>query len=261
MLTWWGTFEIAEGQAGRWRVGPLSLCATRNAGEWRLAWTKDGDALDDRLEVACPVDAAEVAEEGEVVRFLSNRMPEKLTLTPVLGDRPFVHRPQTPLCLLPDDEAALFVSSPVWLRVETGDPLHILTELPTWRPSDTWFGPATRGGELCYSNRTNARFNLRNVPVRPHRAITQIVLRNDADSLLRVERMSLPMPNLSLYVDADGDLWTGTVNLRRDRQGSLATIDLAAGPPAEAPEPRRVGGPRVPLHRNLLVRALGGLLD
>ena len=96
------------------------------------------------------------------------------------------------------------------------------------RPSDTWFGPSTLEGELCYESKTAVRFNLDNVPRRPHRAISVVRIRNRTDTQLSLERLKIPLPNLSLFGTEDGQLWTESITLERDEDGENATVKLGA---------------------------------
>jgi hypothetical protein len=82
----------------------------------------------------------------------------------------------TPLYVPPAEIATIFVRSPLWLRIEVGDALIALQEVPMLRPSDTWFGPTTMEGELCYASQTYARLNLEKLPIGPHHAGTQVTI-------------------------------------------------------------------------------------
>jgi hypothetical protein len=63
---------------------------------------------------------------------------------------------------------------------------------PTHRPSDTWFGPTTMTGELCYAIRTSVRLNLENLPARPGRAISVVQVKNQSRTDLKVEKPRVP---------------------------------------------------------------------
>ena len=69
-------------------------------------------------------------------------------------------------------------------------------------------------------------------------------MRNLADSNLSVERLKLPMPNMSLFASEDGQLWTETVTLQREQEGELASLQLGKKPPSTISKPRLVSGPR-----------------
>lgn len=261
---WWGDFEIPEGQAGSWQIGPLALSVQRQPMEWRVAYERAGGALDSTVAVACPVAPEAVVEKGKVLRIVSRHAQNLLHVTPVLADRPLVARPETAFRLLPGEEIALYVSIPLWVRVEIGtqseNGRQQILNVATWRPPDTWFGPSTGDGELGYAIRINARLNRENLPVLGHRAITQVVVRNRAQDNLSLVRMNLPVPTLSLYYDADSYLWTQTVMMERDREGKLVQVDIGSGPPKEIRDPQLVSGPREEVQRNILVRALSRLL-
>ena len=176
-----------------------------------------------------------------------------------LANRPVISRPVTPFHLPAGEEATLFVSTPVWLHLAAAKPLRDLTDVPIQRPSDTWFGPSTREGQLCYDSRTSGRLHLEEVPQRPHRAVTRVVIRNDGSDALRLERLSLPAPFLAVFEADDGLLWTTPVTLVREPSGEMGTVKIHENPPQEARHARRLSPPREkPTHASL-VRALSAL--
>ena len=194
---WWSPVRIDPGEARRWRIGPLSLTVARLRNEWRLGSTAGDDPLDTTLEVAAPATDDALAAAETVERFVTSGNTCRITLSPRLADRSVVVRPQIPLSVLPDDEARLFVSSPVFVAVVADGGERPLRELPTFRPSDTWFGSSTINGEVCYASRTACRLALDEVPFRPHRAVTAIRIRNRAGApLLNLTRRRIKVPLL-----------------------------------------------------------------
>src|SRR5690606_5680646 len=117
-------------------------------------------------------------------------------------------------------------------------------------PSDTWFGPSTREGELGYAARTNARLDLEQMRPRPSRAVTKVVVRNVGDDNLRIERLNLPVPQLSLFVNRQGLIWTNSITVERDRLGALAKVTTSRRPPEEAGNLKELTGARVHDDRN-----------
>lgn len=251
---WWGPVEVEEGRVALWRLGPLSLYAHHLPGEWRLAWESLDDPLAGHVEVTPDTGLDDLPPPLEPRRFGMTKPGAGLDLTPTLADRPVVSRPEHRLEVPPGHETTLFVSTPVWVRVRGGEPPVTLAEVPVLRSSDTWFGPNPRSGELCYASRTFFRTRFENVPVRPHRAITVLRVRNRADGPLMLDRVLMPVPQLSLYCDRDGRLWTEAVGLDHEGDGA-APLGLEEGPPAEAGPTERVAGPRTPHDGNRLVRA------
>lgn len=258
-VRWWGEFEIPPGFAGRWRIGPLTLWAERREQEWRLAHREDREASDGLLEVCCPCPPEEPGDAAEVVRVAMQQVDGRLKLTPSLADRSIVARPETPFRLPAGSEISLYVSTPVWARVEVPEPPAVLFDLPTTRPSDTWFGPSTLVGELCYAIRTAARLELANLPPLPERAITEVRLRNLAETV-QVERLNLPVPHFTLFADARGGLWTQGMLLERKPDGKLGEVRFDDTPPPAAGPCERVAEPRTSDRRPSLIRALTGFL-
>jgi hypothetical protein len=127
------------------------------------------------------------------------------------------------------------------------------------RLSDTWFGPSTREGELCYSGKTHARHTLAEVPRRAHRAITPLHIRNEAASPLPLDKISLPVPVLSVYGAADASLWTETVTMIRGSDSDMAALRIEHGPPAYVGPVSLVSAPRREQARGGLVRAFNVL--
>ena len=254
-IPWGEEIVVPAGGWRSWRIGPLKLWAQRLAKEWRVAWQEDaGD--DDEPETA----PGEPPEAATLERVAADRLGERLIMSPGLADRSVVVRPQTRFRLVPGGEVALYLGTPLWFRLETSEPRHRLLDLPTRRPSDTWFGPSTTAGELCYAGRTAARLNRENLPAVTHLAFTRVLLRNRADDDLLLERINLPVPNLALFAGGGGALWTQTVRVERGADGHLAEVRIDDRPPALAEAARRLAGPRVRAGRNAFSRALSALL-
>jgi hypothetical protein len=256
---WWGTFEIPDGDTGRWRIGPLSLWAQRLSPEWRFAHEIGDDALDSSLAVQIPADPIDLTTSLEVHRYGFRSCPATVRLTPVAADRPLVVNPEQPVHLPAGEELIIYVSSPLWVRIEVGEPAVELCEVPTFRPTDTWFGPTTLTGELCYASRTSARLHLEDLPVRPHRAVSAVTIRNRARKSLPLERLKLPLPYLSLFT-ADGHLWTETVTFDHEAGRELASMRLGNKPPRHVDHAQKVCGPRSRPEKSVLTRAFDNML-
>lgn len=258
-LPWGREIEIPTEEWRHWRVGPLTLWTQRLASEWRLAWQESSETRPDTLQA---IEEAPEAppDTASVERVASHRLGELLIASPRLADRSVVVRPETRFRLAPEGEVELYIGTPLWVHLETSEPRHQLLDIPTRRPSDTWFGPSTTAGELCYAERTAARLNRDNLPAVPHLAITRVLLRNRADDDLLLERINLPVPNLALFADAADQLWTQAVRVDRGAAGQLAEVRIDDQPPAEAGPARRLAAPRTAADRGVISRALSALL-
>ena len=162
--------------------------------------------------------------------------------------------------MLADDEASLFLTTPIWLSLSAAPSGKLMTELPCHRPSDTWFGTSTREGELCYAGVTSARLSLEDLTMRPHRAVTQVRIENQASTPLHLDRIALPAPGLSLFAAEDRRLWTERVRITRQPDGQVRGLAIEGEPPSEAGEVMRIVAPRNQGDENPFARAFRALL-
>lgn len=233
---WWGECRLGIGEMGRWRIGPLELTLARLPTEWRIAWRAGNDPLTTApATVERPLPVREPETGMTVARFSFRKSPDQLRLVPALADRSVVVRGVTPFFVPPDETASLFVSTPLWIQVYAPRTAAPLIDIPTHRPSDTWFGANTREGELCYASATLARPVLDDLPVRPHRAVTPVLIKNQDVKALGLERINLPVKALPLLAADGGHLWTRGVILERHKDGVMGAIRFTGtGVPATA---------------------------
>lgn len=251
---WWGDFELAEDERRWWTLGPLLLGAERKRHEWRVGYQEspNGDA-------AVPETNRSVDELASGGRFVFANPGDAIRLIPALADRPVVTRPLSSLFVPPGEDSMLFVSSPVWVRIEAVDPGVELADVPVARPSDTWFGASTRAGELCYATRTHGRLQLENLPVQPYRAITPLEIVNESKSVLKLERVSLPVPYLTIYSSDSHDLWTQKVSMRCEGDAQLVSLRIKKRVPSQISGAELVAPARKEQESRVFIRALTSL--
>ncbi len=265
---WWGSFSLDVDRAGRWRVGPSTVWIERHEYEWRITRWQEGDPLDESTKIDVPASMVRsqipTTDSGVVVtteRYSYEQTTPDLKVLPALADRPIVVRPEESLYVPAGETVTMFVSTPLWVQVEAGEDRDLLTEIPSYRPSDSWFGPNTREGELCYATSTLARLNLGDVPLRLHRAITPVVVRNPLGEVLAVERIRVPVAYLSLYRGANGFLWTESIEFDRVENEELASLSVGRGAPPQAKDAKRIVGPRQTHDRSVLVRTFSSIIQ
>jgi hypothetical protein len=256
---WWGATEFVFGQVRRWRIGPSRIWIERQELEWRLHQLELPHAADTEVEAGTESALKEIHHDAKLDRFAISSRGMVLSISPLLADRPVVVRPETPLYVPSGEDVTLFVSTPLWLRLEVGNPNRRLAERPAQRPSDTWFGPSTLVGELCYASRTSGRLRLAELPQRPHRAVTPVRIRNLAKDPLLLERVKVPVQYLTLYRARTGGLWTQTATLVREQDGDLAALQLGRRAPEEAAGAERISPPRQQAEGHLALRAFSRL--
>jgi len=260
---WWGSFNLARGEVGHWRVGPMDMWLFHDQREWVMAYKTEYAPLsvDVKVELGSNRYAMPEGEEIEFQRYIVSDASGALYLQPTLADRPVISRPEVPL-YLPGGEAVMFyVSSPLWLKVKQGDGLRTLFDRPIYRPSDTWYGPPTRRGGLGYATTTLARTSLDDFHYSPFRAITPILVRNNAHSNLLIEQINLPAPYLTLYQARNGVFWTQTMILERNDEDNqeMALLKLSRGAPLEEGVSTVVAESRRGADKNVVIRAFSRL--
>lgn len=256
---WWGSFPLEIDAPRRWAIGPLRLQIERLSQEIRVTRWQEGDALDESLQVGAPAVDAPPAD-ALLDRFGFEQAPDVIHVAPALADRPIVNQPENPFHLPPRETATIYVSVPLWVQLRTRADGPVLLETAIYQPSDTWFGPNTRVGELCYANRTKARVNLQNVLLRPQRIVSAVSIRNRSSRRLDLERLKLPAPFLSVHASETGHLWTEKVTLVRESEEDEAELELSRKPPMEAGETTFVHGARLKPLRGALHRAFGRMV-
>lgn len=217
----WRERRLPEGARAGWRIGPLRLWLERRQGDWRMSRLAGRDALDSSqgdLPGEPPLD-----EDLVVDRWVGGAADDGVRLRPLLPDRAVVYRPQQPVFVLAGEEARAFVSVPLWLEVELLPSGRRMAAGPCHRPSDTWFGPDTLQGELCYASRTTLRLNRDELPDYPHRAVCAITILNRAADALAINRLRLPTDLLGLH-EREGRLQTEDLLLVREAERELTEI-------------------------------------
>ena len=228
---WWGSYEIEAGQSRFWRVGNIVICVDRFSNEWYIA-SSQVDSLEDLPEADKDSAATKLNIPHDKLNFktFTFRTQAQLSLTPVLPDRPLASTLERPLYIPGDEEILLYVSSPVWVRVETGNANIILDEIPTFILSDTWLSTNTIEGQLCYAGYTHCSAHLKTLPSGPDRIISPLFIRNYSKKLLLLTKLTVPLPYLSVYSDADNFLWTEQLYLYREGDHH-PEVEVAKGPP------------------------------
>lgn len=255
---WGRELSLELGQGARFSVGPLTIVVQRLASEWRAAWETAEDPLAMASAAACPAPDVDLDEDADIHRFAMRDVPGRFVLSPRLADRAMVVRPSRPLRLLPGTQANIHVSTPLWVAMTLAPSGVTLFDEPVFRPSDTWFGPSTVEGELCYVSRTSARLELAHLPLRPGRAVTRIHVDNRSGTAVNLERVHLPAPELQPFVDEAGHVWTQPVEVTLHAHGG-ADVRYGSSPSQNAPAAVPLGAPRQSPRRHLLARAMSAL--
>jgi hypothetical protein len=256
---WWGNFHVEEQNPRLWEIGPLQLQIKRNFSEWLISHYSNDDTETHHISVGLDKCAQFPTDKLLTKRFIFKETNSSIALMPILADRSQVSHAETPFYVAPNEHVTIYVSSPIWIRIETGNPKLPLMEIPSLRQSDTWHGRNTQEGELCYASRTFCRTNLDELPARSNRVISPIVIHNTAKLPLLIEQLSLPLPFLSIYADVHGNLWTEEIIVRNE-PNHKHTIKQGKGAPHIAHDAALIAEPRQHLKTHNLITMFYSLL-
>ena len=234
----------------------MLLWVQRLVSEWRIAREVNDEPGANAVEQECSSECEDLLGHASLSRYGVGAGNEELLIMPALADRSVVSTPDRPFVIPAGEEVTLYISSPLWLQLSAGSGRALLEDKPILQPPDTWFGPNTQVGEVCYASRSFGRLELEALHRRPHRAITSVLVQNHATDALYLERLKLPVPYLSLFSDpSTSDLWTNDVVLERVEGEGLDPLQISSGPPEAVPKAVKVASPRKHNSGNIMVRA------
>lgn len=261
MKMWWGAFDLPKNNVLQKQIGPLWIAIKQEKDEWQIYYERLSGWRDDATKIIkrsdTPVTFIPKAENLKE-RYVLNGSTPKVFLMPALADLAVVARPATPLYVPSGQSVTVYISTPVWVKIGVGLEAVELTDIPTLRPSDSWFGPNTRDGEICYSSRTSARMSESELPKRAHRAITPVKIHNESREHLLLERINLPVPYLELYGTVDQFLWTQGVKMVREENDEADAMEIMGGPPSQIQRATFVAGPREKPKGKTIIRRISG---
>ncbi|MCX4192260.1 hypothetical protein [Methylophaga sp. OBS1] len=256
---WWGSFAVAKGEQRVLRCADLYLQLQALPNQWWLGydWQRDINQFQPILETLVE-ELAETPEHEQ--RFVFAELPSRLRLLPALADRPVVCRPVVSVSLLPFQEVTLFVCLPLWVKLQTGEGDVTLLDIPTVRVCDSWFGPNTREGVISYASQVSEQLDVKPISNNKARAAIEVRIQNQSDQMLTLDKISVPAPNLSLYVDAYGQFWTPRITLvRRDNEDAILSVDEVVSGGLPESELTLVCDAREDIGRSKITKAISAL--
>lgn len=257
---WWGSQSFEPGQGRHWHMAGMDLSIIRQVREWQLqihrtatqsednhSWHRDDRLPDSPL--------------GELRRYVFRQTSAELKLLPRLADRSVVIRPVMPLFVPPGQDITFYVSTPIWLSCHVEGQDTPLLDIPVVRPADTWFGPDTVKGEICYATQVTGRLELNQLTPRAFRAVTPVQISNLGNDLMPVERINLPVPFLPVYAAESGRLWTPTLHVTAEARQKVPRIRIDNNISTEAGHVTLLSPARRGSDEHALIRVFDTLFD
>ena len=236
------------------QIGPFDLWVRHTGDEFHVAVKRDPNS--ESVIETSPPKPVEGTQDACLSwsRWVGGQHFDTMQLLPVMPNRPVVVRPATPVSIPTSKEALFFVAVPIWVEISVFGPTKvILLQTPSVVLSNTWFGdPMT--GELCYSMRTRARRKVDDSPVRPHRALCPVLIRNTTTKQLDVERFCVHIQNLTVYA-GENQLWTNEVHISFRGENETSQVKYVESAPEYEQIDRILTNPRNQQKKTLLQRS------
>lgn len=245
-LKWWGHLHFDIGQARVWRLGSVYVRIKRNINEWQLEYHRPRHQNENMQDwEVLDVDTA-FSEPTILERYMFARTSDHLSLYPRLANRSVIVKPINPIFIPAGQQGTLFVSTPLWLAGFVSGQKEPIFDLAINRPKDSWFGPDTLKGELCYSTAVEGRTELNQLIPRAFRAVTPVHFHNSSNTLLQLDRMNLPVPALPLFHCANsGRIWTSQIRVVQDNANRPPRIRIENRTPPQAGQVTFLQPPRI----------------
>lgn len=219
-------------------LGDLMLFIQRNKNELLIAFEHQNK---DSISLLKPL---------AVVKSLPKNVPlqeriylgeeEDVALQLQLADKPYQVKADTPIKIGPKGRLVLYVSTPLWVQVKSLESQAVIREYPAVIPRLSWVGSNTTEGSLCYSTKTAAPSDFLKVNRHAHRAVTALEIINDSSHSLVIERLSLPVNILNLFLSPKLGYWTESVRFRFDSSIGETTVVTSQKPPEEIGDCKKV---------------------
>ena len=257
---WWGDFEFSNNEIISWKIGERQIAIKRCNFEW-MVWN-----IETQNELNIPIQIQTNINEDEInsdvySRHVLDKDIQSLSIEPSLADRAMIARPSVPLSIMPGQTIKMYISTPIWFTALLQNKSLPVFDVPFWRPSDTWFGPNTLTGDLCYSKYTDAKINFDKLEKNSNRAITVISIKNNDKAALKVERINIPVPLLRLYCDSENKLWTDKINIIQKTERGHPVSELRHSAPDNVAELTLVADSRITSSKESILASIKNLVS
>lgn len=223
--------DMHDGDVFHLRYGPLDLYLEKIDNEIRMRWMTTNDWMDASFHYQFPFQGMFPETLLTEKRFAYAGKTANLNVVPCLGEKAFVAKPDKTFMILPGEKATIYLSTPMNVKIIDANNNRVISEIPVIHRNQTWFGETPTYGQLCFFTQIRAALVEDNLPFRPHRAMTHVVVDNRSKQVIPIERLKIPVNFLTLYQDDRGLFVTSSLYVKCDVKGRLKDVKIY--PPIE----------------------------
>lgn len=252
----WKSHQLDDGETRAFEAGPLTLHVRATASD---IWIAPQYSDDQYRMPAVSRDAS--AGPADWKRWAFTQPIRAIRLSPALPELPVVVKPESKFHLAPHANATVYVRVAMSVKIEALGIRDVsLMEAPTAILSKTWWGSFT-GGEMAYWIASSAGRRIEVDPERWFLAICPMNVVNESEAHLPMEKILVHTGGLSLYSDADGQIWSSLAKIHYRGGTQFTQIEVQDGPPKECAGGKQVAPPRHPATRSIIGKTFGGILN
>ena len=195
---------------------------------------------------------AEVEDEKAWSRWVLNTNEPEIEIHPAFQELPLVVRPEYPIRMVSGSEAKFYTRVPIIMQIiDLAENGLKITEVPSIPLVRTWFGTFL-SGEMAYWLKTTARREISKDMFKSHLCICPIVIKNNSDEELHVEKLCLRVDRLSIFKDnSTNQLWSDQMKIECKGQDNYSDLVVSGKQPDEVIDGQLVGKPRNPLKKGI----------
>lgn len=215
----WHDFSLKIGQTSYWRIGPLYLWIEAQDGELRVHTVHTNSLNDTEIEYVDHY-SGEIDPAAELTRYSFSCEIEKVSFSPHLPEKDIIFRPDKPIQLPSKRQMSLYVNTSLWIHVKVNGN-EILKSVPIVTLSETWLGPDSTHGEICFAAKTKGVLNYEDLKFYPYRYISKFTIKNETHGHVPIERIKLMNGILNLYTNEEGYFFSDCISMRIDSDGDV----------------------------------------
>ena len=248
--SWWGRYNFVSDSWRKIECGSQTFFVRRSEQVWELCLLPSEQVRE--LDAPPP--------QARISRAISTEKSDSLVFAPRLPDRPLVFRPTGDFYVGAQERVVVYFRVPLWVVVCVPNPWRELLEMPLCQLSDTWFGPPTTEGQLCYAAGESWHAQLPEVSSESHARVRAEIV-NPESSSMRVDRLKLRVGVLGLFATDASEAWTSDVRYFRTKGSDYVTMEVGSQLPICAPTAQLLSEPRRPNNQNVVMRALSQFFE
>lgn len=251
MNSLWQKYKFEENGIYTTQVGNCRFWIRKLDKIWQIAKTN----LSVTETIAGQLTKVDALDEGvDWSHHIANKHSQ-LHLLPSTPERPLIVKPTKNISILAGMNLDIYLEVPLWIQlyVSSVKDENLLLEFPVNEPSSTWFGEPDNG-ELAYSYPGDIYFHSGDISLHSGMAICPLKIRNESESALAFQRLSVPVEQLNLYANQEM-ICTNEVNVRYKGEDKTSEIQISGGNPTITEGLKIINNARIRTSRNILKKS------